>query len=276
LFAIILSLILLIFFHYRWKARVDASIITAVTFGAFSMLFICKRGFLTFNINKGAMRDVLRFGIPLIPHTLSMWFRLGIDRIYITKFYGQAETGVYATSLQFGLLISFAILAFNNAFSPYLFKSLSSTDEQQLNIKKIKLVKFTYTYFILLLILCLITTYVSCFIINYFLSPGYRTAINFIPWVMVSQAFQGMCLMVGLYVYYAQKTANLAFVTTACIILQVILSYWLIKYYGSIGAAYSTAVVNFINFVATWFYCIKVFKMPWNMKLGFNSRTTMQ
>ncbi len=266
LFAIILSFILIICFNLKWKARVDASIITASFFGICSLIFILNKGFLNFEVRKSAIKAVLHYGIPLIPYTLSSWFRMGIDRVYITKFVGASETGIYATSLQFGIIISFFTLALNNAFSPYVFKALSTVDEVELESKKLKLVKFTYLYFGILVIISVAAIFLSEYVIRHFLSSKYNGAQIFVPLSILSQTLQGMCLMFGLYILYAKKTSKLAYITIFCSMVQILMSYQLIKKFGAIGAAYSTFIVNFINLLAVWWYSAKSYEMPWSLK----------
>jgi len=265
LFAVVVSLILLIGLRMKWESRVIASVITACSFGILSLLMINKQGYLTRRISWSAMKDALAYGLPLLPYSLGVWLRFGIDRVYITKFCGQSETGVYATSLQFGLLISFLTLALNNAFSPYLFKMLSNDDEQALQSQKLKLVKFTYIYFVLLAFIGIAFTLLSRFLIEYFLSEKFITAEKFIPVVIASQVVQGMCLMLSLYILFVKKTARLTIITAACGVFQLFISYYAVKNYGSLGGAYASLCTNAVNLIAVWFYSAKIYPMPWNL-----------
>ncbi|WP_138094828.1 lipopolysaccharide biosynthesis protein [Sphingobacterium daejeonense] len=129
-------------------------------------------------------KDALVFGIPLLPHALSFWLRSGIDRIYISNFWGSEQVGLYATGFQFGLLVSFLISAFNNAFSPYLFKTLSGTDEIQLNFNKRKIVRLTYYIIFGLSIAGLIFAFLSKYIIKFWFSKEYIQSIDFVTWAI--------------------------------------------------------------------------------------------
>jgi len=205
----------------------------------------------------------LSYCLPLLPHGLSIWVRSGVDRIYLTHFFGESETGLYATGFQFALLISFVTLSFNNAYVPYLYKNLSLEDQTQLIIFKKKIVRFTYLYLFGLVLFCLLMIGVSLFIIQYFLSKNYIDAQKYIPGIMVSQVFQGMYLMVVNYIFYTKKTKELAIITFSCSIFQVIASYFFIKYLGGMGAVYSTILVSFIICISVWWYSNKVYPMPW-------------
>jgi O-antigen/teichoic acid export membrane protein len=258
-----LSLVFIVMFGMGWEGRVNGSIIASCVYGLFSLVLICKRNKFHIKIDKKYIRDALVFSLPLVPHGLSMWVRSGVDRVYITHFFGEAATGLYATGFQFGLLISFLTMAFNNAYIPYLYKNLSVEDPEQLILFKKKIVKFTYIYFVGLLLICAAMVIASFFMIKYFLSQKYIDTQAYIPWIMLSQVFQGMYFMVGNYVFFAKKTKKLAVITFACSMLQVIFSYFFIKSLGPIGAVYSTVIVSFVNFIAVWIYSSKVYDMPW-------------
>lgn len=259
-----LTLILLMAFNLGWKGRIWAMGGATFIYGIFSLLFMIKRGYLKVRFEKEYIVDALKFGVPLLPHALSIWIRTAMDRLLLTKFYGTAETGLYSTGFQFALLISFITLAFNNAYIPYLYKNLNEEDDSdQLKNRKTKIVKFTYVYMAGLIVMGVLFTFFSFFVVNHFLSEKYILAKAYIPWAMISQVFQGMYLMFVCYIFYIKKTAQLAWITFSCSLLQVGLSYWLIQRVGPLGAAYSTTIVSFLNFAVVWAYSSKVYKMPW-------------
>lgn len=258
-----LSLIFLILLGMKWEGRLDALIYTSILFGIISFFLLYKRGYLVFKSEFPFFKEILLFCLPLIPHSVSMWIRSGIDRIIITKFFSESEVGLYATGFQFGLLLSFLILAFNQAFTPFLYKKLNEEDEQKLKENKFQLVKLTYWYIPIVMILAIILIYIAYFIIDNFLSQNYINSKEFIPYIIFSQVFQGLYFMVGLYIFYVKRTGGLAIITFLCSLLQVLLSYFLIKNYGSIGGAYSTLIVSIVNFVCVAIFSFKVYPMPW-------------
>lgn len=258
-----ISLILVITYKLGWIGRIDGIIIATLLFGCFSLGLLWKRGYFKIQNDKAIIIAILSFGLPLIPHSLSMWLRSGIDRVYITNFYGEAANGLYATGFQFGVLVSFLILAFNNAFVPYLYKSLSETDVTRLEENKKQLKKITYFGMIGLIIVSILFYVISIFILNQFFNHSYSGALKYILWAIVAQLFQGFYLFFVNYIFFVKKTKYLAFITFSCAMIQVVLSYFLIKNLGPIGGAYSTVVVSFINFVAVAYFGSKVYKMNW-------------
>lgn len=257
------SLVLVVMFKMGWIGRVEGMFLATVLFGGFSFYLLFVRGYLKINFNKFYLKEILFFGLPLVPHALSFWIRSGVDRIFITRFIGETATGLYATGFQFGILISFLTLSFNNAFSPYIYKNLSEKDEGQLQKNKTSLVKITYLGISLLAMFCLFFTVFSNFILTHFFSKNYIEAKEFVFYAILSQTFQGMYLLFVNYIFFAKKTKLLALITFGSAVLQVIMSLLMIPRFGALGAAYSTVFVSFINFIAVAIYSSKVYKMPW-------------
>lgn len=259
-----ISLILVITYKLGWVGRVNGIFAASFIFGIYSLFLLFKRRYLIINYDRKIIKYIFYFGAPLIPHALSFWVRSGIDRIYITQFVGESATGLYATGFQFGLLISFLTLSFNNAFVPYLFRLLSEKDENILQRNKNHLVRLTFFIMTGLLICSVIFSLFSYVILTYLFADNYILAKEYIMWAIASQTFQGFYLLFVNYIFFVHKTKILAMITFGCACLQLLLSYVLIKNYGAIGGAYSTVIVSFANFVAVAWFSQKVFRMPWN------------
>lgn len=265
LFNISLSLVLVVALHYGWEGRVTGTAMAAIIFGLLSILFIYKRGHLALNYSVVYMKDALKFGIHLIPHQMALWMRTGVDILLITSIIGVSQTGLYTVGFQFGMVVGIFAHAFNNAFSPYLYEKLQNSTPE---IKKY-LVKFTYIYFLGLIIFAMLLSTLFTWIIPYFIGEKFQGASQYIYWISLAYAFQGMYHMVVNYIFYAKKNHLLSMVTISTSIFHVMLSYVLIQNYGAIGAAYASVVSFFLTFVLVWRISSRVVEMPW---INFRNR----
>ena len=257
-----LSLLLIIGFEMGWEGRLIAVSIASITFGISSLMFLYRRNYLKFEFSKEAIDDALKFGIPLLPHALSVWIRTGVDRIFITTFVSASATGLYTVAFQIASVITILTTAFNKAYSPYLFQKLTDITQND----KEKLVKYTYLYFIALLIVAGGLTLVSPLLIEIFLGKSFQDVWRYIPWIAFGFAFYGMYLMVVNYILFAKKTASLSYVTISVSLLHIIVSYLFISYNGILGASQATTVTSFILFVAVWWLSQRLYPMPWFKK----------
>jgi O-antigen/teichoic acid export membrane protein len=166
---------------------------------------------------------------------------------------------MYTVAFQIASILYVVAVALNKAFSPYLYKKLNDITNEE----KIKLIRYSYGYFLLLLIGAFILSGISPFIVNYFLGSKFVEAQQYITFLSFSFAFQGMYLMVVNYVLYMKKTALLSYVTITISIIHILLSYILITQYGLMGAAQATLITSILTFFSVWILSYKVYKMPW-------------
>jgi len=254
-----LSLILIIGFGMGWEGRLIAISFASILFGAMSFLFLYRRGYLQFKLSKESIEDAVKFGVPLLPHALSIWFRTGVDRVFLTTLISASATGLYTVGFQIASIISILTIAFNKAYVPYLFERLSDITQE----KKVHLVKYSYLYFFLLLLLAAILSLLAPVFIGFFLGDKFIHSQQYIAWLAFGFAFHGMYYIVVNYILYMKKTALLSYVTFSVSLLHVALSYVLIKHNGALGAAQATTITSFITFVAVWRLSAGIYQMPW-------------
>lgn len=254
-------LILVVGLGMGWEGQLIGQAVATVLFALLSFSFIYRRGYLQFTFDKGYIKDALKFGIPLIPHALSGWFRTSVDRIFLTSFIGTSATGIYSVGYQFGAIVFIVSVAFNQAYSPYLYRKLSNITLNE----KVKLVKFTYLYFAGILLFAGVISIVIPWLITHFLNERYLDSREVVPWIAFGYAFQGMYFMVVNYIFYEKKTYILSLITFMSGLIHAGLSYGFIKIYGVMGAAYATPLSFFIMFILVWILSSKVYTMPWNL-----------
>ena len=258
-----LSLIFVVALGWQWQGRLLGIIITSITFAFVGAFIIYKRKYISFSFNRGYIKDALFFGIPLIPHALGGWIMTGIDRIFINSMVNIAATGVYVVGYQIGVIIGLLATSFNQAWSPFLFEKLKENKHST----KIKIVKFTYLYFIGIIILALMLSFFAPPFLRFFVGKSFYSAYKYVLWIALGYAANGMYFMVANYIFYVKKTYILTWITFLSAVINVILNYFLIRLNGAIGAAQATTITFFTFFILTWILSAKVYKMPWIMAL---------
>lgn len=255
-----LSLTLIVGFGFGLEGQLIALSMGSISFGVISFIFVLKRGYLIFQPNRHHIQEALHFGIPLIPHALGGWIRTGADRMILISMVGSAATGIYSVGYQVGLVISVLAAAFNKAWSPYLYKTLSS-DPSYANKKK--LVKFTYLYFIVIVFGSLFFAWMMDIFTPYLLGKQFIGTSQYVYYIALGFAFQGMYFMVTNYIFFAKKTHILAIVTFGTAAVHLLLLYFLIDLNGAIGAAQANTISFALTFLLVWLLSQKIYPMPW-------------
>jgi len=255
----IISIILVVFLGWTYTGRIYGMVLSFSIFGIIALIILIRKKWIVFNIRKDYIKHALMFGVPLIPHALSGTIISMTDRFFITSMVGLAATGVYTVGYQVGTIINLLSASFNNAYVPWLYERL----KQNHYATKIKIVKFTYAYFLGILILAIVLGISAPIFLKVLLGKAFNDSSIYVIWVALGYAFNGMYLMVVNYIFYEQKNSFLAMVTFATAILNVILNYFFIKEFGAIGAAQATTVIFATKFIVVWTLSAKVHKMPW-------------
>ncbi len=255
---VLLSIIFVVLFHLNWQGRILGQLIAVLIVGLYSLYLLIKN-WVKWSINIDYIKKALNFSIPLIPHTLGGMLIATADRFLLTNLLGLEQTGIYMVGLQIGMVIGLLADSFNRAYVPWLFKSLNQNDERV----KYKIVKFTYLYFIgILLLACTVSLffYIS---ISFIVGEKFIESRKIILWIALGNAFNGMYYMVTNYIFYVYKTKYLMIITFLTGVINVGLTYVFIKIYGLVGAALAYMLSFFFIFILTWMVSAKVYKMPW-------------
>ncbi|ELW9233891.1 oligosaccharide flippase family protein [Proteus mirabilis] len=258
---ITLSLILIIIFNQGSQGRIDAQFISAIIFFLISALLLKKSNLISIipKPNNSLVKDALSYSIPLLPHTVGVFFISFIDRFIINKEMGLSEAGIYMVGVQLSSTIAIVFNSLYQAYIPWLFEKLKKDNIND----KVKIVKYTYLFFIFLVISGILIFIISPIIITFVVGEQYYSISNIIGWLCLGQLFGGMYLIMSGYIYYSKKTSRLALITISSGITNVILLLIFIPKYGLIGAAISFAFVKFAQFIIVYLFSIKCINMPW-------------
>ncbi|TAL60204.1 MAG: flippase [Bacteroidetes bacterium] len=259
---LLLSLILVIPFDLGWKGRILAQVIVFGFYSILTLYILYKKNYIKPGINRAYIINALKFGVPLIPHTFGMSALMLSDRLIISSVKNIGEVGIYMVGYQFAQIILLVQDSFNSAFSPWIYKNLKKNSHDD----NVRLVKFTYLYFICILVFSAVYAFVIPYFYTFFVGSEFISGVKFIFWISLGFAFSGMYKMVVNYIFYTEKTYILASITTFSALCNITLTYLFVVRFGTIGAAYSLCISYFISFVLTWYFSNKVYPMPWSLK----------
>lgn len=259
-----LSIFFVVVIARGWIGRIEGMVIAVFIFALLSFLLLGRMKMLTFVWNSSYIKDILRFGVPLIPHTIGGVILIYSDRIFISRMVGLADTGSYTVGYQVAMAISLLQSSFNLAWVPWFYRKLTlKTFEAQRQI-----VKITYWYFLIIIVCALGLTIVSPIIFHVFINEVFADSLQFVFWIAIGFAFDGMYKMVVNYIFYVKKTYIISLITLFTAVLNLLLNYFLIKSYGAIGAAKATALCLFFEFLVVWWVSNRIYPMPWFTKAG--------
>lgn len=255
-----LSLLCVVTLGLGADGRIGAQVLTAVLFMLVALVFLRREGLLTFFVwDAPSLKEALKFGIPLLPHTAGIFLLTAVDRFVINGALGLGEAGIYMVAAQLSLVLALVFDAVNKAYVPWLFERLKRGEPDEAR----QVVRLTYWGFALALGLAGIAFAVGPQLVLLIAGPGYEKAGDAIGWLALGQAFGGMYLLVTNYIFYSKRTALLSLVSVLGGCFNVLLLLLLVPRFGIDGAAFAFACAMGIRFFLTWWVAHKRHPMPW-------------
>lgn len=256
-----LGVLLVVSCSMGWQGRLLSMVVTTILTGIVAIILIVKKGYITLSFKKKYLNDALSFGMPLVPYALSSIVMNMMDKLIISSLLGMATTGVYAIGSQFGMIISMITSSFNSVWVGWLYAKLQKENYTD----KVLVVKITYAYFVTVILLCFVLAFFAPYILHVMVNKAYYGATEYIFWIGLGYAINGMYMMVGNYIFFAARTSILAYISVICAAINVVLTYGLVGLNGAVGAAQAIVLSNLVFFLLTWYYSAKVYSMPWKL-----------
>ncbi len=253
------TILFLLVFFMSWFSQVIGTLIGSVVFFIIGIVYMKKRGYISMKFDIKKIKSILHISLPLIPHVLGGVVIAMSDRLFIETMVSLEAVGIYSVGYMFGMIVMLFTDAFIKAWSPWFYKNI----EEPTYDKKQKIVKYTYVYIVSIFILAIAISFVSKFILPYFVGAKFFGASKFIVWISIGYAIQGVYKIFFPYLVHISRTSFLAFSTVTAAILNLVFNYILIKQYGTIGAAYATILAFSVSAGLVFWYQKKHVDMPW-------------
>jgi O-antigen/teichoic acid export membrane protein len=203
------------------------------------------------------LREILAFGLPLIPTTVSFWVLQVSDRYFLEHMAHGDEVGHYALANRVSDLLRFAfILPFSTAWGAYCIQIAAQQDGRALAGR------ISGAYLAALCALGSALVIVAPVAIGAFADPSYGDSIRVVAPLVYGNALYGAAHVLNLGLVVAKRTKTLAAATGIGALVNLLLNLLWIPRYGMDGAAYATVVSYFVVAVATWRSSSRLYAVP--------------
>jgi O-antigen/teichoic acid export membrane protein len=255
-----LSLILVVVLLLASEGRIGAQIVTVAIFSIIA-LYLLKRDNLlkVFSWSRIYIKQILHFGVPLVPHLAGLFMIKSVDRFFINTELGLEQAGVYMVAVQISLALAIVFDAINKAYVPWLFERLARNVMKE----KEQIVRYTYIYFVVVLLVAFLSFPIAPWLVTFIAGEKYSQSAEVIGWLIVGQAFGGMYFMVTNYIFYSKRTWLLSLATITSGLINVVLLVALVRLWGIYGAAVAFCASMAVRFLLTWWAAQACHPMPW-------------
>ena len=249
-----LNVVFVVVLKRNVQGILEAELISGVVCYLTALLIAARGKALSFSWVK--TRQVLSFGVPLVPGNVASLVMTLSDRYFLQHFATLQDVGLYSVGFRIAAALRIGFIEpFRIAWPPYMFSVLDKPDAREI-YKKV-LVYFTFVCVWAGLFLSAFAREALMLLATPAYYPGYKV----VPLLALSYILLGMCsiLVAGIQISNKTRYVSYSFMVAAGVSLGM--NFLLVPRFGMMGAATASvtayAVLNFLYFaVSQRFYYI--------------------
>lgn len=221
---------------------------------------------INFTFNLTALKESLKFSVPILPMIVSAWVMSAIDRVFIERYFDTHDVGIYSLGYRIAMLVTVVSGSFYKAYNPYYFKT-ATTESKIIALPKLKK---TNTIFVLSVIVS--SSLIALFskeAIQLFFDTRYYGAYQIVSIVSLSFAISACGSIFYLAIYQEKKTLFLMYVNIVGALVNIGFNFLLIPKFGVNGAAWATVITYLVVVLFSYYYAKKCYYASFNNFIVF-------
>lgn len=203
---------------------------------------------------------ILKYGIPLVPGSMSLYALNTIDRWFIIYFNGQHELGIYSVGAKFALLLVVVITVFRQAWWPVAMSTLHKPEGPKLFLAVSRL------YLSIAVIGVVTLTAAAPLLVGILAGDAFFESFPIVGALAWFSVFFGFHMIISSGIWKQKKTYWISISMAIALIVNIVLNTWLVPRLGGLGAAIGTSA----SFLAWNVFTIIVSEKLW--PIGYEIR----
>jgi O-antigen/teichoic acid export membrane protein len=230
------------------------------TLAVYLALLGYRREQLGLELDRGLLREMNRFGMPLVPSALFLWATNFADRFILVKLADTAEVGLYSVGVRIASAMVLLLTAFRTAWPAFAY-SIERDEEAKTAYG------FVLTY--LVVVSSWVATalaLLSPWLVRALADAAFASASRVVgPLAFSTVAFAGY-IVISIGVGRARRTQFNWVVTGVAAAVNIGLCLALIPPYGMMGAAVATVASYVVMFVGMAWWSQQVYPVPYQWR----------
>ena len=187
-------------------------------------------------------KEMLKYSLPMIANSISWWINSVSDRYVVTWFCGIAANGIYSISNKIPSILSILQTIFNQAWTLSAVKDFDPNDESGFFANTYKI------YNCILVIGCSLVIASDRILASFIYAKAFYSAWKYVPFLTIAVLFNALVGYLGGFFTAVKDSKAYAIASIVGAISNVVLNLILVPKFGTIGAAFSTAV----SYIEAW------------------------
>ncbi|WP_287497375.1 oligosaccharide flippase family protein [Pandoraea sp. CB10b_02] len=255
------SLVLVLIAGLAWQGRVLGQALSLVSFALIGVYLLYRESYIVFTRHEWHVRskDILQFGMPLIPHVVGGLLISYGGQMIVTHRFGVAETGFYAVGLQIGNAMVLVSDAFSKVYGPWLYRELNGATEQ----RKTLIVGVTYAVALAFIALSALAALVVQMLLGLVVGERFAGATDVATLIAIGNGIGGIYFALSNFFFFTSKTKFIPIVTVISGITSLAAMWVLSTYWGLLGVAAGFVVGQVLMVILAWTLSHYIYPMPW-------------
>jgi O-antigen/teichoic acid export membrane protein len=210
--------------------------------------------------DRELLREMNRFGMPLVPSALFLWALNFSDRFFLVKLSGPREVGLYSIGVRMASAIILFLAAFRTAWPAFAY---SIEDDREAK----RAYSFVLTYIVVITSwMALGLGVLAPWLVRLLTTPSFYSAERVVAPLAFAAAAFGAYIVVVIGIGRARKTRSNWVITGAACVLNIALNLLLIPPYGMVGAAIATIGAYATLFVGMAWRAQRIYPVPYQWR----------
>ena len=258
-FSVTLIILFLLVLKQGVRGVLIANLLSAATAGLVLFGYVAAKAPLKLSVPK--LKQMLRFGVPIVPSSLVQFLLIFSDRFFLRHFANLNEVGVYSLGYKLAGIVSILVsgpLAMSWAWQQF---ELAKKPEGPELYAKLQVYRLLISVFVGLAI--------SIFardILHIMTGQEYWAASRVVPLIVLSYVLTDMRAAVNSGILVKGVTFYLPIVGIFSAVSNLALNYFLVSQYWAIGAALATVLSYAIHLALTYIVSQRVYKVPYDYR----------
>jgi O-antigen/teichoic acid export membrane protein len=223
-------------------------------------LLAYRREQLGLELDRPLLREMNRFGMPLVPSALFLWILNFSDRFFLVKLAGAKEVGLYSIGVRLASAIILFLAAFRTAWPAFAY---SIEDDRE----AARAYSYVLTYIVVITSwMALALGVLAPWLVRLLTTPEFYDAERVVAPLAFAAAAFGAYIVVVIGIGRARKTRSNWAISGVAALLNVVLNVTLIPSFGMMGAAVATIGAYAALFLGMAWKAQRVFPVPYQWR----------
>ncbi|QBX66171.1 lipopolysaccharide biosynthesis protein [Serratia quinivorans] len=160
-------------------------------------------------------KEIISYGVSLLPHHGSYWIKSSIDRFFIAHYMSTAVVGVYGLAFQLTSIVMLFFGVINQTFQPFIYRKLKEKD-----FRGVELIQYGYTG--LVVVACIIYFFIMPFAFPYLFKAEFNRAIYYFNILLPGTAFLSIYYIFTHSLFYYRKNKMISIITMGSMVTHLV------------------------------------------------------